>query len=131
MAVCYLGINRLTPRESTRFNVVFRTDLRGEGEADRSVSIRNLSSRGLMGTDPNPPHIGENVMLLLPGIGWTLTNVRWRLGDRFGGRFVDPVSMKDFWRANPPFDDRDSRLRRNTSGTPWDSATKVDSSPDA
>ena len=109
-AVCYLGIDRLTPREVTRLDVAFQTLLRADSRPDREVTIRNLSSRGFMALVEDPPLIGESGMLFLPGIGWRSIAVRWRLGGRFGGCFVEPISMDDFWRANPPFDPQDARL---------------------
>lgn len=111
--VCYVGIDRMTPREPSRLNVVVETVARAEGRADQVVRVANLSSNGCMAEAGVPMPIGENVMLMLPGIGWVLTNIRWSLGGRFGGRFSDPISMDDFWRANPPFDASDARLFRS------------------
>lgn len=111
-SVCYIGVDRMTPRKPSRLNVILRTLLRVDGAPDRKVLIGNISTGGCMARLGEDLPIGRDVLLMVPGIGWTLTQVRWSLGGRFGGSFVDPIPMQAFWRANPPFDPEDRRLPR-------------------
>lgn len=110
-AVCYVGVDRVKRSAPSRVRVIIDTDLRWDGGPDRKVTIANLSDRGCMVDCDGPMPIGHNVMLMIPAIGWSLATVRWSEGGRFGARFADPISMEAFWRANPPFDYRDARLR--------------------
>ena len=57
------------------------------------VKIRNLSSAGFMAECAEPVLIGSYVSLDVPGIGAVQAQVRWQIGPRMGGMFLDPISL--------------------------------------
>ena len=97
-----LGVDRYNIRKPDRLRVLLNTQLRIPDSPDLEVAVRNISTRGFMAEADVGVLIGSDVLLYLPGIGWTLASIRWSLGNRFGGRFSDAVNMRQFWRANPP-----------------------------
>ena len=97
-----LGVERYAVRKPDRMRIQLITKLRLPGQDDLDVSVRNISSKGFMAEADRDLPIGSDIMLFLPGIGWTLASVRWSLGNRFGARFSESVNMRQFWRANPP-----------------------------
>jgi len=97
-----LGVDRYNVRKPDRVRVLLATQLRVSGRPDIAVEVHNISARGFMADAPLGMPIGSDVMLYLPGIGWSLASVRWSVGNRFGGRFSDSIDLRTFWRANPP-----------------------------
>jgi hypothetical protein len=73
------------------------------------VRIRDVSTEGFMAQCEAPIRIGSYVSLDVPGIGAVKAQVRWQLGDKMGGQFVDPISLSECeWAAAP----RTGRARR-------------------
>ena len=57
------------------------------------VKVRNVSTAGFMAECAAPVRIGSNVSLDIPGIGLVEAQVRWQIGTRMGGMFLDPISL--------------------------------------
>ncbi|HTU11883.1 MAG TPA: hypothetical protein VMG08_13415 [Allosphingosinicella sp.] len=57
------------------------------------VTVRNLSSVGFMAECAEPVRIGSWIALEVPGIGLVQAQVRWQIGARMGGMFLDPISL--------------------------------------
>ena len=57
------------------------------------VRIENLSSCGFMAECQTPVLIGSYVSLDVPGIGPVQAQVRWQIGSKMGGMFLDPISL--------------------------------------
>jgi hypothetical protein len=57
------------------------------------VSVRNLSPAGFMAECAEPVRIGSYVTLDVPGIGPVQAQIRWQIGIRMGGMFLDPISL--------------------------------------
>jgi hypothetical protein len=57
------------------------------------VSIRNVSAAGFMAECASPVRIGSNVSLAIPGIGQVEAQIRWQIGVKMGGMFLDPISL--------------------------------------
>ena len=57
------------------------------------VKVRNLSTAGFMAECAAPVRIGSYVSLDIPGIGPVEAQVRWQIGVRMGGMFLDPISL--------------------------------------
>ena len=57
------------------------------------VKVGNLSSAGCMADCPAPVLIGSYVSLDVPGIGLVEAQVRWQIGSKMGGMFLDPISL--------------------------------------
>ena len=70
------------------------------------VKVRDLSPSGFMAECAEPVGIGSFVTLDVPGIGPVEAQVRWQIGRRMGGMFLDPISLGSFeWsavEADPP-----------------------------
>src|SRR5436305_1290117 len=64
------------------------------------VKVRNLSTAGFMAECAAPVRIGSYVSLDIPGIGPVQAQVRWQVGLKMGGMFLDPISLKSCdWTA--------------------------------
>ena len=57
------------------------------------IKVENLSSAGFMADCPTPVLIGSYVSLDVPGIGPVQAQVRWQIGSKMGGMFLDPISI--------------------------------------
>jgi hypothetical protein len=57
------------------------------------IRIENLSSAGFMAECPTQVLIGSYVSLAVPGIGPVQAQVRWQIGSKMGGMFLDPISL--------------------------------------
>jgi hypothetical protein len=91
-------------RLSERFAVEESTELRHRVAIE--VMVRDLSTRGFMAECDQWVEIGSTVALQVPGIGAVDAQVRWQIGNRMGGMFLDPISLEHCeWtaqRAEPP-----------------------------
>lgn len=57
------------------------------------VQVRDLSPFGFMAECDETVRIGSYVALDVPGIGAVHAQVRWQIGVRMGGMFLDPISL--------------------------------------
>lgn len=57
------------------------------------IRVRNVSAAGFMAECAEPVRIGSYVALEVPGIGSVEAQVRWQIGPRMGGMFLDPISL--------------------------------------
>ena len=66
------------------------------------VRVCDVSTGGFMAECAEPVRIGSGVSLEVPGIGAVSAQVRWQLGGRMGGMFLDPISLSRCeWTATP------------------------------
>jgi len=64
------------------------------------IKVRNVSTAGFMAECAAPVRIGSYVTLDVPGIGPVQAQIRWQIGLRMGGMFLDPISLKNCaWTA--------------------------------
>jgi hypothetical protein len=89
-------------RRDARTPVSARANLRQANWYAVEVKVRDVSSSGFMAECPKPVRIGGYVSLDVPGIGPVKAQVRWQIGGRMGGLFMDPISLaKCEWTARP------------------------------
>lgn len=81
------------PRRSQRVTLQEVTSLRSTDRREMEVRVCDISTSGFMAECLSPVLIGSFVSLDLPGIGPVNAQVRWQVGGRMGGRFLDPVSL--------------------------------------
>lgn len=67
--------------------------LRGQSRYNFEVIVRNVSTGGFMAECPEPIRIGSYVALDVPGLGPVHAQIRWQIGGRMGGMFLDPISL--------------------------------------
>ena len=90
------------PRRSSRTPVAGRTSLRAHSWYSIEVRICDVSTTGFKAECLEPVRIGSYVSLDVPGIGPVNAQVRWQIGDRMGGLFLDPISLhRCEWTAEP------------------------------
>jgi hypothetical protein len=78
------------------------TQMRQQHWYSVDVTICDLSTTGFKAECPDPVRIGSYVSLDVPGIGPVHAQVRWQLGGRMGGMFLDPISLNRCeWTATP------------------------------
>ena len=95
-------MNQYKARRSGRTAVAGRTNLRAQSWYSIEVTVRDVSTGGFKAECPEPVRIGRYVSLDVPGIGPVNAQVRWQLGARMGGMFVDPISLhRCEWTAVP------------------------------
>jgi hypothetical protein len=81
------------PRRSVRSDMGGPTELTPQNLYKIEVNVRNMSSCGFMAECAEPVRIGSYVSLDVPGIGPVHAQVRWQIGVRMGGMFLDPISL--------------------------------------
>jgi hypothetical protein len=82
-----------TPRRAARVSVEGTASLTPHDLYKVEVKVRNVSSAGFMAECAEPVRIGSYVMLDIPGIGPVEAQVRWQIGVKMGGMFLDPISL--------------------------------------
>jgi hypothetical protein len=96
----------LQPRRAGRVRVDQKTQLRAQNWYNVEVKVRNVSTCGFMAECSAPVRIGSYVSLDVPGVGPVHAQVRWQIGVRMGGMFLDPISLaRCEWtavQAEPP-----------------------------
>jgi hypothetical protein len=83
----------LRPRRTARLSVDESTSLRSQNWYNIEVKVRDVSTCGFMAECPHPVGIGSYVSLDVPGVGPVHAQVRWQIGARMGGMFLDPISL--------------------------------------
>jgi hypothetical protein len=90
------------PRRSGRISVpgeALSLDPKTPGGA--RIKVHNVSSAGFMAECAEPVLIGSWFTLDVPGIGPVQAQVRWQIGTRMGGMFLDPISLASCeWTAD-------------------------------
>ena len=81
------------PRRSVRQKTDGETGLSPENHCTIEVNVRDVSPCGFMAECPLPVQIGSYVSLDVPGVGPVNAQVRWQIGVRLGGMFLDPISL--------------------------------------
>ena len=80
-------------RRSERHPIDEPANLRSSNLYDVEVKIRDVSTCGFRAECHAPVLIGSYVSLDVPGIGPVHAQVRWQIGARMGGMFLDPISL--------------------------------------
>lgn len=80
-------------RRNKRVAVRSEAHMRREGLYSVEVRVRNVSQSGFMAECVKPVLIGTYISLDVPGIGPVRAQVRWQIGGRMGGMFVDPIGL--------------------------------------
>jgi hypothetical protein len=57
------------------------------------IVICDLSNAGFQAESAQPVEIGSYVMLDIPEIGPVRAQIRWQLGKKIGGMFLDPLRL--------------------------------------
>jgi hypothetical protein len=83
----------IKPRRGRRHPVDESASLRSADLYIVEVKIRDLSTCGFKAECASPVLIGSYVSLDVPGIGPVQAQVRWQIGARMGGMFLDPISL--------------------------------------
>jgi hypothetical protein len=87
-------------RRSMRHSISSDATLRGHSAYEVEVKVRDVSQCGFMAECAEPVGIGSYVALDVPGIGMVEAQVRWQVGQRMGGMFLDPISLNSCeWAA--------------------------------
>src|SRR5690349_18807950 len=95
-------MTQFKPRRSGRTPIAGRTRLRAQSWYSIEVTVRAVSTGGFMAHCGEAVRIGSYVSLDVPGLGPVNAPVRWQLGGRMGGQFVDPISLhRCEWTAVP------------------------------
>jgi hypothetical protein len=80
-------------RRSARLDVSDVARLAPQDLYNVEIKVRNVSAAGFMAECASPVRIGSYVTLDIPGIGPVEAQVRWQIGMRMGGMFLDPISL--------------------------------------
>lgn len=81
------------PRRAARIAVDGASNLSPQNLYNVEVKVRDLSTAGFMAECGELVRIGSYVSLDIPGIGPVRAQVRWQVGVRMGGMFLDPISL--------------------------------------
>jgi hypothetical protein len=80
-------------RRSPRLDVDSAAILHAQNLYSIEVKVRDVSTLGFMAECEEAVRIGSYVSLDVPGIGGVHAQVRWQIGMRMGGMFLDPISL--------------------------------------
>ncbi|MDQ8757936.1 hypothetical protein RCO27_17050 [Sphingosinicella sp. LHD-64] len=80
-------------RRSSRLAVNCPASLNAQDRYTIQVKVRDVSTCGFMAECDEVVRIGSYVVLDVPGIGRVHAQVRWQIGLRMGGMFLDPISL--------------------------------------
>ena len=80
-------------RRSPRTEVGGQASMRGQNWYSVEIKICDVSQCGFKAECTEPAQIGSYVALDVPGIGVVKAQVRWQIGTRMGGMFLDPISL--------------------------------------
>lgn len=87
-------------RRSERMPVGSSTQMRSQNWYEVEVRVQDVSQTGFMAECTQPVSIGSTISLDVPGVGPVHAQVRWQIGGRMGGMFLDPISLsKCEWTA--------------------------------
>ncbi|HEX5183392.1 MAG TPA: hypothetical protein VFW19_09610 [Allosphingosinicella sp.] len=90
------------PRRAPRRCVEGSAELSHACRYKVEVKVHDVSTAGFMAECTDRIRIGSHVSLDVPGIGPVRAQVRWQLGGRMGGMFLDPISLSRCeWTAEP------------------------------
>jgi hypothetical protein len=81
------------PRRASRIAVDGTASLTPHDLYKVEIKVQNVSSAGFMAECADPVRIGSYLMLDIPGIGPVEAQVRWQIGVKMGGMFLDPISL--------------------------------------
>jgi hypothetical protein len=81
------------PRRTARVAVEGSSNLRPQNLYSVEIRVRDVSTCGFMAECAQPVRIGSYVSLDIPGIGPVHAQVRWQVGAKMGGMFLDPISL--------------------------------------
>ena len=81
-------------RRTARFDLAdIGAQLSPQDRYNVEVKVQNVSTAGFMAECAAPVRIGSYVSLDIPGIGPVQAQVRWQIGLKMGGMFLDPISL--------------------------------------
>ena len=80
-------------RREERTRVTSTAELRQQSWYSVEVVICDVSPLGFMAECEEHVVIGSHVSLDVPGIGPVHAQVRWQIGGKMGGMFLDPISL--------------------------------------
>jgi len=80
-------------RRAARHSIEGKASLSPQNLYNVEVKVRDLSASGFMAECAEPVRIGSYVTLDIPGIGPVHAQVRWQIGLKMGGMFLDPISL--------------------------------------
>jgi hypothetical protein len=87
-------------RRSERLPVAMGASLQHPHWYNVEVTVCDVSQCGFMAECDEPMQIGSYVSLDVPGIGSVKAQVRWQIGRRMGGMFLDPIRLTECeWTA--------------------------------
>jgi len=87
---CHPGFKE---RRAARHDVGQSARLAQQALYNIEVKVRNVSTCGFMAECGEAVRIGSHVALDVPGLGPVHAQVRWQIGNRMGGMFLDPISL--------------------------------------
>jgi hypothetical protein len=80
-------------RQSERTALNTKTRLTQQNWYSVEVTLCDLSSTGFRALCDDSVSIGSYVMLDVPGLGAVRAQVRWQVGGKMGGQFLDPIRL--------------------------------------
>ena len=81
------------PRRGERLPVEQRATALSCADDCYEVRVQNLSSYGFMAACLGPVPIGSYVSIEIAGIGPVEAQVRWQIGPKLGGMFLEPITL--------------------------------------
>lgn len=88
-----IGDDGVKPRNANRLSCSYMSNVRTDGLRNVSVRLCDISELGFMAECGETVPLGKTVSIDLPGLGPTHARVRWGMGGRIGGRFMQAIDL--------------------------------------
>lgn len=83
----------MTPRHGRRLSCSVLCNLRPDGLRNVRIRLCDISEIGFMAECGEAVPLGGTVSIDVPGLGATHARIRWGMGGRIGGRFMNPIDV--------------------------------------
>ena len=82
-------------RRFTRRPVELDAKMRELGANGVEAKVLNISEQGFMAVSDGRFEVGSRIWLMLPGRERANAVVKWVVGDKIGGEFAEPLTLRD------------------------------------
>ena len=88
------GDDGVQPRGALRLSCSYLSNVRSNGVDNVRVRLCDISEAGFMAECDQQVPLGGTVSIDLPGLGPVHARIRWGMGGRIGGRFMQPIDLE-------------------------------------
>lgn len=88
------GDDGVQPRSVNRLSCSYLSNVRANGVKNVGIRLCDISETGFMAECQEQVPLGGTVSIDLPGLGAVHARIRWGMGGRIGGRFMEAIDLE-------------------------------------